>query len=156
MITLANEIYKEFSLRKISEQFTSDNPHDNLKRLNDLVIELSITKCTLTDLDFQNPGTSLYLTYILQKNEDIQFGFCEMFKMWKNKEGWQYGCKLDKGKGIRIQVYCNGRNESLCKRKEKYKQYLQDSNVEIGNIEVLFTIIKISVCNKILEEKEEV
>jgi len=81
---------------------------ENLSKLERFLSQSNITKSTIGDLELSHPGAFLYLTYLLQSKHGAYFGICGSYKVWFNRQGWQYGCRLDKGKGRRIQVYCNG------------------------------------------------
>ena len=110
--TTAAYIYQEIKAKGFVCELKG-TPRENLERLESIVVDLNITKKNLSELDMDEPKTTQHLCYLLQQNEGINFGLCHEFKMWKNSEGWQYGCQRDKGKGKRIQVYCDGQ---ICKR----------------------------------------
>jgi len=115
--TLANEIFKEMKLRQLMDTFKREDKNGNKSILEGHLIEINITKCSMSDLDINEPGELHYLQYLLQSEGGINFGICEFYKVWKNKEGWQYGCYFDKGKGKRIQVGCDG-FQNQCVRTE--------------------------------------
>jgi len=110
-------LYKEIKRRGLTDLFKNKKDvSNNLAVLENIVVNMNVTKSTLADIDNEYPGTILYLKYLLQHNHNINFGICEYFKVWENREGWQYRCRLDKGKGRRIQVWCYG-NLTKCERK---------------------------------------
>ncbi|MCA9495896.1 MAG: hypothetical protein KC589_03055 [Nanoarchaeota archaeon] len=117
--TLANTILKEMELRGITKDFyQKNNPKENTITLAHHISEMNITKCSLAELDRNDPGVLKHLVYLLQSEYNIKFDICEYYKIWKNRDGWQYGCFFDKGKGKRIQVSCEGK-EYKCVRPEE-------------------------------------
>lgn len=122
-------LYKEIKIRSLIDFFKDkSNISENIKTLDNLLIEMNITKSTIHDIEISFSGAILHLKYILQSNNNINFGLCNDFKMWENKTGWQYGCRLDKGKEERIQVYCYG-NFKKCEREEGYNKTSKLKNV---------------------------
>lgn len=122
--TFADELCKDIYKKGLNEKFSED-PKNNIDTLDNIVRRANISKCSLSELEIIEEGTTLQLKYLLQKNSQVSFGLCDYFKVWKNYEGWQYGCWLDKGEGRRIQVYCKGKYPDFCERLEKYKQYIE-------------------------------
>lgn len=122
-------LYKEIKMRSLIDLFKDkSNISENIRTLDNLLIEMNITKSTIYDIEISFSGAILHLKYILQSNKNINFGLCDDFKMWENKKGWQYGCRFDKGKGKRIQVYCYG-NFKKCEREEEYNKTSELKNV---------------------------
>ena len=121
--TYGEFLYKELKIRGLTESFSTKNsPIDNIKILNDILVDMNVTKNTICGVEMEHPGSILYLQYLLQLNHGINFGICEFFKVWKNREGWQYRCRLDKGKNRRIQVRCQG-SLSRCEKKKEYNYF---------------------------------
>ena len=118
-------LYKELKHSGGIDKFSKKNSTlENVKILDDLLLKLNITKGTITDVEKSYPDSTNHLTYLIQTRNSIDFNVCEMYKVWKNRDGWQYGCALDKGKGKRIQVYCLG-NQNNCERSEQLKNTLE-------------------------------
>jgi len=125
VLTYGSYLYKEIKLRDLGSFFNGNKcPQDNLRTLSDIMVEMNITKSTSAEVEMEQPGTVLHLAYLLQSNDAVDFGLCPLFKVWCNKEGWQYGCRFDKGKGRRIQVHCYGSRKS-CNREEDYKRFVE-------------------------------
>jgi hypothetical protein len=119
--TYGNILYQEFKIRGFISEFSIKSPPaSNVRMLDDILSDMNITKCTIRDVETSNPGAILHLEYLLQSQHNINFGLCDFFKVWRNKEGWQYGCMFDKGKNKRIQVYCYG-SVFKCERVDEYK-----------------------------------
>lgn len=130
MKTFADYLYKEMKLRGEISRLQFNNSKENTLELNEIMIDMNITKSQLFQIEIEYPGTVLHLSYLLQKHEEIPFDICENYKVWKNKEGWQYGCRFDKGLQKRIQVHCKGR-VSFCERKKCLKQQHYENLVQI-------------------------
>ncbi|MFP4401553.1 MAG: hypothetical protein ACLFPQ_06760 [Candidatus Woesearchaeota archaeon] len=113
--TNADEAYKELLSLKIVEKIKGSEK-EKMKVLDELFSKINSFKMTFYEFVSYYPEDSLYVLYLLQKNNSIDFNLCRKFKMWNNREGWQYGCELDKGKGKRIQINCKG-NIKKCERK---------------------------------------
>jgi len=109
-------IYREFKIRGAKERFTNKEKSEYLKILDDILIEMNITKCHVRDLDNEFPGSSSYLIYLLQANEGIDFGLCQYYKTWFNEKGMQRRCQFNKGP---IQVNCYGKI-TKCENMKKY------------------------------------
>ncbi|MBU0460886.1 MAG: hypothetical protein KJ771_08845 [Nanoarchaeota archaeon] len=121
VFTYGNVLYNELKIRGFIRDFSVKGPPiKNVRLLDDILSEMNITKCTIRDVERNYSGTILHLEYLLQSQHDINFCVCDFFKIWKNKQGWQYGCWFDKGKNRRIQVYCYG-SLSKCERAEEYE-----------------------------------
>ena len=70
--------------KSIPTLFT-DNPKENIKILAELMPTVNLAKCTLFDLDIEEPNSVMYLTYLLQK-ESIPFGICKNVKVFRKNE----------------------------------------------------------------------
>lgn len=119
--SLGDFIYKEIKRGLIScflEEKRSIKM--NIRKLNQILMLMNITKSSLAELEMEDFNSLLRLLYLLQTNHNINFGICKNYKIWKNRNGWQYGCFLDKGKRKRIQVYCGG-DIKKCERKIRGK-----------------------------------
>jgi hypothetical protein len=120
-----DDIYREIKKGGLLSFFGQNRTDiENVATLDDLLAsKVNITKCTMSDVEMGYHGSILYLEYLLQVRDDVDFGICELFKVWMNRAGWQYGCRLDKGKNRRIQTFCYG-HLARCQRKEGYRIYL--------------------------------
>lgn len=128
--TYSSVLYKELKIRGLFKFFSSKNsPIENYRVLENLLLELNVSKSSCKDIERDSPGAVLHLEYLMQKDESIKFGICDFFKVWMNQRGWQYGCRFDKGKGRRIQVSCYG-NLKNCERRTEYNNYLEDDKHE--------------------------
>jgi len=107
--TFIDKMCKELKRFKLLELLKNENEIDKkIKKLDEILINFNITKCSLKDLDFYQENGSFYLIYLIQ-NDGIDFGICKNFKMWYNKNGEQRRCKLLGNK----QVNCFG-NKNKC------------------------------------------
>lgn len=80
------EIFKDILGRKRSlPNLFNDNPRDNIKKLAEIMPTVNLAKCTLFDLDNEEPNSVMYLTYLLQK-EGIPFGICKNVKVFKKNK----------------------------------------------------------------------
>jgi len=130
--TYADIIYHEIKIRGLVRLFKPGASQiENKGTLDDILNEMNVTKCSIKDVEMESPGSALYLTYLLQKDKGINFGICEFFKMWNKESGWQYGCKMDQGRGSRIQVNCHARVHR-CERKQQVQDYMCRQNLSEG------------------------
>ena len=97
MKTKIDEVYKDIAGRIISKPnlFTSE-PKENIKILATTIETVNIAKCNLIDLDIELPHASLYLMYLLQSKNNVNFGLCPGFKIWYNQEGPRMYCQRKK------------------------------------------------------------
>ena len=78
-----DEIFEDIlGRRKRNPALFTINPKENIKRLAELIPTVNIAKCTLFDLDNEEPNSVIYLTSKLQK-EGIPFGICKNVKIFK-------------------------------------------------------------------------
>lgn len=95
-----DEIFQDVLGRKKSlPNLFTDNPKENIKKLAEIIQTVNIAKCTLFDLDNEEPNSVMYLTYLLQK-EGVPFGICKNVKVFKKD---------------RIIVKCEGGPNCPCK-----------------------------------------
>ncbi len=105
MKTKIDEVYKELkSSLKYNLKFT-DNILENINILNKAVEKINIMKTGLNELEQEYPGGTTYLMYLLQTNNDINFGLCLDFKTWYSSKGIQARCKRNEEP---VQVNCQG------------------------------------------------
>jgi hypothetical protein len=124
MKSYGNFLYSELKLRGVLENFKpEDGPWQNMDTLDGLLMDMNVTKSSASEVERSYPGSILHLCYLLQTENDVDMGLCGFFKVWLNRDGWQYGCYLDKGKGQRIQVHCHGKYPHRCERKDEYAAY---------------------------------
>ena len=120
--TYGDTLYREIKVRGLLSLFEGNQDStDNTWTLNDILSELNLTKSTIAEVEIQHPNSVLYLEFLLQTKDGVDFEICDHFKAWMNWSGWQYGCRFDKGKGERIQVGCYGCLRD-CERQEMYEQ----------------------------------
>jgi len=94
MKTRIDIVYRDIkSMNRNSSDPFGDDPVENLNKLSEMVPRVNITKGNLSDLDFEVEKGSLYLTYLLQKNDGISFGICPDYKIWVNHAGTRSMCK---------------------------------------------------------------
>lgn len=104
MKTKIDEIYLDIKIRlKYNLKFT-ENILENISILNKQVEITNIAKCDLSDIEKEYPGGTTYLMYLLQSEQNINFGLCQNFKIWYNRQGCQTRCK----KALQSRVYCEG------------------------------------------------
>jgi hypothetical protein len=88
-----DEIYKDVKgrIKYKTLKFTED-PKENFHILSSALETVNIQKGDLLSLDMEISEGSLYLMYLLQKNDKISFGICKEFKIWFNLEGPRMCC----------------------------------------------------------------
>ncbi len=89
-----NEIYDDIRGRIVHNPnlFTND-PKENTKRLSQIIKTVNITKCDLAELDLEIENGSLYLMYLLQTKNKINFGICPHCKIIPSRERIKIICK---------------------------------------------------------------
>jgi hypothetical protein len=113
----AEILYNDIKEKGLFPMFSTKNdPTENYGVLDNILADINIAKCNIAETEMREAGSSLQLKYLLQNRNGIDFNICPEFKVWKNREGWQYGCRKDKGKGRRIQVHCYGKYPERCER----------------------------------------
>jgi hypothetical protein len=110
VVTFIDKVYKELKKYGVLDLLKeASDIGERIKKLNEILINWNVTKCQLFELDFFQDYGSLYLEFLLQNESGINFGICENFKMWYNRQGVQMRCKNLKNK----QVMCFG-NKNKC------------------------------------------
>ena len=123
--TTIDSIYKEIKIRVLLEKFSGSNSvKESLGILNNILMNMNVTKCSLSDLESENPHASLYLTFLLQSEDGIYFDLCEHFKMWYNRNGEQKRCRFNTGP---IQVACYA-SLDRCENFKKYQEFKQTNS----------------------------
>ena len=107
-------IHKEIKFRGFIEKLKSGKSvKEKVRILNDAVISMNITKCELADLESNYQNATLYLTFLLQSEDNIDFGVCPHYKMWYNRNGEQNRCRFNTGP---TQVNCKGLLKKILRR----------------------------------------
>ena len=87
---------KEFLERLRKLQDISKRREVLYEELNNFLKLYNVSKSEISEFSARGLNLFLYSQYLFQKEEKIDFGLCENFKMWYNKEGEQMRCKSKK------------------------------------------------------------
>lgn len=111
MKTKADLVYSDLRLRVANKMIKfSEEPAKNYEILDEQLGTVNITKCGLRELDLEEPYSSLYLAYLLEKNDKVPFAVCPEFKIWFSYAGCQMRCRHNVGP---VRANCQGR-VNLC------------------------------------------
>ncbi|MBI3190779.1 hypothetical protein HYZ41_03685 [archaeon] len=113
-------IFREINSRGLGKTIISKPTiPERIDTLNYVVMEMNITKCSLSDLDIDRPGSVHHLVFLIQDMYKVDMGICPFYKMWYNKNGQQNRCRFNKGP---VQVDCSG-YKNMCEHKQEYAEY---------------------------------
>ncbi|HIG97755.1 MAG TPA: hypothetical protein HA230_05435 [Candidatus Aenigmarchaeota archaeon] len=117
---IADEIFRALRGYKLKDELEAlPTPAERVRAINDLLMNVNITKCTMADLDRDSPGTSSHIVFRIQEEYEIDMGFCAFYKMWYNARGQQERCYFNAGP---VQMSCGG-DVRGCQRRERYREF---------------------------------